>query len=182
VREIRIFLRTKMKSSFLSALGATISCVGIIGAILWIASNIEEVREGGLDAWIAPFLFILIATMGKIFEIKGDRGILTADSGVWDEIRKKTSLWQRFIGDVPVIEKDNFPPTFKKKSLFIFALSLIILGLLTIPFFCLILRNVNYLFWSVLIGPIFTVIYGVLLLINIKKNTKKEQLCKGIEE
>lgn len=140
---IRIYHRTKMKSFLMFIVGEAAFCVGILSLVnvgFELQNNLEvfndleylkQLLQKNFNGWlILSSLFLLI--FGGLLISMGFTFLVTAESGIWKEIRKRASCWKLLLGSPPVIEREQFPPSIKKQHGLIAGILYLLLGHLTI--------------------------------------------------
>jgi hypothetical protein len=168
--ELRIYRRTKMISFFLFTLGGIACITGISGSVVWLITNLHLLRKGHFNPWIIPFLFLL--TVGGFLGTTAITLRLTIDSGLWKEICGQTSIWQRLLGDVPVIKKEHeYPQPPGERRLFLIGFFLLVCGILTIllPFFFGMSMMSSNVYIGLFVGSFTSMTEGVLLIVFLQR-------------
>ncbi len=140
----RIYFFTKMKSFFLFFLGAVIASIGLFG----FAFNYWKEETG----WkILPYIFIILG--GLILAI-GFAILATLESGMNRELIKRTTFLQCLVGDIPIIDKDKYPPLLKKRTGIIFGILFLLVGI-----------SLGLFYKEWLLMPILMISQGIFLII-----------------
>ena len=158
---LRIHFRTGMKSYLLGGVAAILGAFSFLGMTIWYISS--DLLRGYLgEAPIFLFLFglgvaIFITALGAVI-------LNTNESGLWNEICEKTTLWQRVTGKVPILKHEKPPPpAISKRTGLIIGITAMALGsLVIIPY---ILFKIPTVFMSFFMAAIIVFILGLLLVI-----------------
>jgi hypothetical protein len=175
IGEFRTYRRTKMVSFFLLTLSGITCIIGISGSVTWLITNLHSFRQGHLNLWIIPFLFLL--TVGGFLGTTGITLRLTVDSGLWKEICDNTSFWQRLLGDVPITPKKQYSRPIGEKRLFLIGFVLLVGGVLTIllPFFFGMSIMSNDIYIGLFVASFTSISEGVLLIVFLKRKRVEQQ-------
>jgi len=170
----KIFLRTNMRSFFLFTVGNAAIGFSFIGGVIWLIYNLDSLKQGRIvsDSWTT--LILLILTLGSLINYLGFAFFFTAERGVWEEICKRTSFWQRLVAKVPVVEKTQYTPVINKRIGLIAGIPMIIAGLFVILSQYLLKFSIN-LTGVLLIASITYLILGPLLIAVIGLGYNREE-------
>jgi hypothetical protein len=151
-----------MTGRFLIGVSQAIFVIAMWAGYFWIKNS--DLRDGS-DLWENAYfwIFLVLGVAGVFLQYVGLGIHWTKESGLWNKICEKTSIWQRMTGDIPSFKSEQVPPPFlRKRTGLIIGISSMIFGIVISTI--LVLLKVSYVFMNFFIVSISAFIMGLLLI------------------